>query len=182
MTAEARKYVALPWANNHVLALRLAGGATIGTVLPQRTFRIGGPYGDNAYVSLPDRYYALRGYPTSSMRGNHLWLASLEYRLPLFYIERGLWTAPAWFRSVALSIYADAGQVFDTEDYSPFGGSTEGFVTFWKNTRTALGVELIADAVLGWEGMFQGRIGYGLGLGAGASPGGSFYAQLGTSF
>ena len=181
-TVEGRQYITLPWGRNHVLALRLVAGATVGTDIPQRTFRIGGAYGDNPYVSLPDRYYALRGYPTSSMRGNHLYIGSVEYRLPLVYIERGFWTAPLWLRSISLSVFAEAGQVFDTADYSGYAGSPEGFVAFWSNTRPAVGVELLGDIVLGWGGLFTGRVGYGLGLGAGAFPTGTVYAQLGSSF
>jgi hypothetical protein len=182
ITAEGREYITLPWGKNHVLALRLVLGATVGTDVPQRTFRIGGAYGDSPFVSLPDRYYALRGYPTSSMRGNHLYLGSAEYRLPLFYVERGFWTAPLWLRSVALTVYVEAGQVFDTEDYAGWGGSPEGFVDFWSNTKPAVGVELIGDVVVGWGGLLQGRVGYGLGFGSGAFSSGTFYAQLGTSF
>jgi outer membrane protein assembly factor BamA len=143
---------------------------------------MGGAYGDNSYVSLPDRYYGLRGYPTSGMRGNHIWLASAEYRMPLAHIERGLWTAPIWLRSIALTIFVEAGQTFDTEDYRDFQGSEEGFRTFWENTRPAVGVELVGDVVLGWGAYFQGRVGYALGMGSGALPGGTFYAQLGSSF
>ena len=131
VTAEGRRYITMPWGRNHVLALRLVMGATIGTDIPQRTFRVGGSYGDNPYVSLPDRYYALRGYPTSSMRGNHIYLGSAEYRLPLFYVERGAWTVPIWLRSVALTVFVEAGQVFDTEDYAGYGGSTDGFQTMF---------------------------------------------------
>jgi hypothetical protein len=181
-TVEGRKYLSLPWAHNHVLALRFVVGGTIGTEVPQRTFRIGGPYGDNPYVSLPDRYYALRGYPTSSMRGDHLYLGTVEYRLPLIYIERGLWTAPIWLRSIALSIFAEAAQVWDTADYEEYAARPEGFVPFWSNTRTAVGVELVGDVVLFWGAGIRGRVGYSLGLGEGAFPSGSFYAQLGASF
>jgi hypothetical protein len=182
LSVEGRKYLTLPWARNHVLALRFAVGATFGTEIPQRTFRLGGPYGDNPYVSLPDRYYMLRGYPSSSMRGDHIYLGTAEYRLPLVYIERGPWTLPAWFRSLSLTVFAEAGQAFTSADYAPYGGSPDGFLAFWRNTQPAVGVELLGDAVLGWSGLFQARIGYAVGFGGGAYPGGTFYAQLGTSF
>lgn len=182
LTLEGRRYFTLPWARNHVLAVRGVAGATIGTDIPQPTFRIGGPFGDNPYVSLPDRYYALRGYGTSSMRGDHLYLGSVEYRLPLVYIERGFWTAPIWLRSVGLTVYAEAGQVFDTATYAAYQGSPAGFAAFWAATRPSVGVELVGDVSLGWAGLFQGRVGYGLGLGPNALAGGAFYAQLGTSF
>ena len=165
-----------------MLAVRLALGATLGTDVGTPTFRIGGPFGDNAYTSLPDRYYALRGYDTSSMRGDHVWVASAEYRLPLFYVERGLWTAPIWLRSVALTAFAEAGQTFDTNDYSAYEGSPDGFLAFWANTRPSVGAELIGEMVFSWGGLLRGRIGYGYGFGAGAPTTGRFYAQLGTSF
>jgi len=181
-SAEGRRYIGLPWGKGHVLALRAMAGGTVGTDIPQRTFRMGGAYGDNSYVSLPDRYYGLRGYRTSGMRGNHIWLASAEYRLPLAHIERGLWTAPIWLRSIALTVFAEAGQTFDTEDYAEFGGNEEGFRTFWENTRPSVGVELVGDVIIGWGAYFQGRVGYAVGFGSGALPGGAFYAQLGSSF
>ena len=182
ISAEGRKYITLPWARNHVLALRIAVGATVGTDVSTPTFRIGGPFGDNAFTSLPDRYYALRGYNTSSMRGDHVWISSAEYRLPLYYVERGLWTLPIWLRSVALTVFAEAGQTFDTEDYAAFEGSTDGFLTFWANTRPSVGAELIGELVFAWGGLLRGRVGYGYGLGAGAPTTGTVYAQLGTSF
>ncbi len=182
LTMEARAYLTLPWAKNHVLALRAVLGGTLGTQIPQGSFRIGGPYGDSPFVSLPDRYYALRGYPTSSMRGDHIYLGSAEYRMPLVFIERGLWTAPIWLRSVSLSVFAEAGQVFRNTDYADYDGSAEGFLSFWQSTRTAVGVELLGDLVVFWGASLTGRVGYALGFGEGAFPSGSFYAQLGASF
>lgn len=182
LTVEGRTYQTLPWLRNHVLALRFAAGATIGTVIPQRTFRIGGPYGDSPFVSLPDRYYGLRGYPTSSMRGDHVYVGSVEYRFPLLLVERGILTAPLWLRSVSAVVFAEAGQVFDTATYAGYGGRPEGFTAFWGNTRPSVGAELVGDIVLGWGGVFTGRVGYAYGFGEGALPTGGFYAQIGTSF
>ena len=143
---------------------------------------MGGAYGDSPYVSLPDRYYALRGYPTSSLRGNHFWLASAEYRLPLALIERGIFTAPVWVRSLSLTLFAEAGQAWDNETYEEFGATPEGVTAFWEATRPSLGLELSGDIVLFWGAYFQGRVGYAVGLGPGAQSGGMFYAQLGSSF
>jgi outer membrane protein assembly factor BamA len=116
------------------------------------------------------------------MRGNHMWLASAEYRLPLAHIERGLGTAPIWLRSIAITVFVEAGQVFNSEDYADFEGSEEGLRTFWRNTRPALGVELVGDMIVGWGAYLQGRVGYALGSGEGALTGGTFYAQVGSSF
>jgi len=182
LTVEGRGYVTLPWARNHVLAVRGVVGGTLGTQIPQGSFRLGGPYGDSPYVSLPDRYYALRGYPTSSMRGEHIYLGTVEYRMPLLSIERGLWTAPIWLRSISLSVLAEAGQVWRHSEYADYNGDAEGFAAFWKATRTAVGVELVGDLVIFWGAALQGRVGYALGFGESAFPAGTFYAQLGASF
>ena len=182
LIAEGRTYQTMPWLKNHVLAARFVLGATVGTEIAQRTFRIGGPFGDSPFVSLPDRYYALRGYPTSSMRGDHLYLGSLEYRFPLLRIERGFATAPLWLRGISATVFAEAGQVFSTRDYAGFRGSSAGFAEFWANTRPSVGAELQGDIVLGWGGGFVGRVGYSFGFGQGAYPSGIAYAQLGTSF
>ena len=181
-TVEGRTYQTMPWLKNHVLAARFVLGATIGTRVPQPTFRIGGPFGDSPFVSLPDRYYALRGYPTSSMRGDHLWLATVEYRFPLLRIERGFATAPLWLRTIGARVFAEAGQVFSTDDYAGYRARPEGFVAFWAATMPSVGAELEGDIVLGWGGVFTGRVGYSFGFGSGAFPSGIVYAQLGTSF
>ena len=178
VTAEGRGYLPMPWRGNHVLAVRGVAGATLGTQIPQRTFRLGGSYGDSPYLSLPDRYYALRGYPTSALRGDHLWLASAEYRMPLFHIERGIVTVPVWFRSIALSVFAEAGAAFLDEDVA----SGDQVLNLLRNTRPAVGVELLADGVILWGSGLTGRFGYGLGFGSGSYPSGAFYAQLGGSF
>ena len=182
VTVEGRTYQTMPWLRNHVLAARFALGATLGTEVTQPTFRIGGPYGDSPFVSLPDRYYALRGYPTSSMRGDHLYLATVEYRFPLLWIERGFATAPLWLRGISMNVFAEAGQVFDNTTYAPFRGSPQGFTAFWANTRPSIGAELLGDIVVGWGGGFTGRLGYSIGFGEGAFPAGIVYAQLGASF
>ena len=182
LTVEARTYQTMPWLRNHVVALRAVAGATVGTPIPQSTFRIGGPYGDSPYVSLPGRYYALRGYPTSSMRGDHVYVGTIEYRLPLLLVERGILTAPLWLRSVSAVVFAEAGQVFSNTTYAAYRGAPTGFLPFWANTRPAVGAELVGDVVVGWGGVLTGRVGYAFGFGEGAYPTGSFYAQLGTSF
>ncbi len=182
VTVEGRTYQTMPWLRNHVLAVRFVLGATVGTRIAQRTFRIGGPFGDSPFVSLPDRYYALRGYPTSSMRGDHLWLTSLEYRFPVLRIERGFATAPLWLRGISATLFAEAGQVFSTDDYSAYGTNPAGLVAFLQNTRPSVGAELLGEIVLGWGGLFVGRLGYSFGFGQGAFPSGIVYAQLGTSF
>jgi hypothetical protein len=178
VTAEGRGYLPMPWRGNHVLALRAVVGVTLCTQVPQRTFRLGGSYGDSPYLSLPDRYYPLRGYPSSALRGDHLWLGSAEYRMPLLRLERGIVTLPVWFRTLSLSIFAEAGATFLDDAFS----SGEDVLAMLRSTRPAVGVELVADGIVLWGSGLQGRFGYGLGFGDDAYPSGTFYAQLGASF
>jgi hypothetical protein len=67
-------------------------------------------------------------------------------------------------------------------DYAAYGGSAAGFVDFWSNTSVSFGAELIGEVRLAWAGSFQGRVGYGFGIGQGAYPAGIIYAQIGSSF
>lgn len=179
--AELRGYLPLPWPGSHVLAARFVAGLTLGTKVPQRTFRLGGSFGDSPYLSLPDRFYALRGYPTASLRGDHAWLATVEYRLPLLRIGRGPWTLPLWLRSLALSIWGEAGAAVDDADFVGLSVPM-GLQRFALATRPAAGAELVGDAVALWGTPLVGRLGWGYGFGDGALQGGGFYAQVGSSF
>lgn len=181
LSAEARGYLSLPWPGNHVLAARVVAGGTVGDKVPQGTFRLGGSYGDSPYLSLPDRFYALRGYPAASQRGDHSWLATLEYRLPLLRIERGPWALPLWLRSIALSLYGEAGAAVSDDDFRSMS-FTDGLQTFALSTRPSIGAELVGEAVVFWGSPLSGRVGYAYGFGPGATAGGAFYAQVGGAF
>jgi hypothetical protein len=179
LTAETRGYVPMPWRRNHVLALRLGGGTTLplvpGTAVSQSNFRMGGYFGDSAYISLADTYLPLRGYRLSFLRGNHMLGASAEYRFPLFRADTGLSTLPIFLRSVGGSIFYDVGQAWDEAD-SPAAWAAQ--------LRSSVGIELTGEVLLWWGGYLKLRAGTALGLSTGALPIGvpASYVILGSSF
>lgn len=191
LTGEGRGYVSMPWKRGHVLAIRGALGTTLGTQEGQYSFRMGGSFGDSAFISLPDRYYPLRGYPTSSVRGDHLLLLSAEYRLPVFFLERSLSTLPVYLRDVDLSLFADAGQAWDSGDNPSLASILSGdadlgdaLLGWLQDLRVGIGAEIGVHFALGWGGFLRLRLGAGVGLTDGALSGfpENLYWQLGSSF
>ena len=65
-------------------------------------------------------------------------MANLEYRLPLWRVQRGLGTWPVFVRSVHGAVFADAGQAWRSEFRS-------------RDVRQSFGIELSADTVLGYS-------------------------------
>lgn len=176
LTADWREYIRLPWAANHVLATKLAGGVSAGDENRYGSYRLGGSFGESAYYTLPDEWRALRGFPAAVVYGDNYYLGSAEYRLPLWYVDRGLPALPFFARGVAAAAFIDAGNAFDDP------GAPEA----WQGLRSGVGGELSASAVLGWGVPVTVRLGYAFGLlGQGGYAPGSLegaYAWLGSSF
>lgn len=183
-----RGYQGMPWISrlglhNHVIAWRLAAGAGLGDELGQKTFRLGGSFGTSSFVVVPPEFYALRGYPVGSDIGDRLIMGSLEYRFPLFYLDRGLGMLPIFFRGAAMTLFTDVGQAFD-----PVGleaGLTDPAV--WAEVASGLragsGAELRADAVVGYGLGLGIRVGYAVGWNGGYRGDlSSLYLQVGSSF
>jgi hypothetical protein len=181
LSAEWREYPSLPWHANHVLAWRAATGLSLGDTLNYGSFRLGGTYGDGSLYVLPEEYRSLRGFPAGAVYGDLYYLASLEYRLPIWRIDRGLGTWPFFLRTVHGAVFCDAGNALTA---LPQSGAEAG--TVFGDTLVGVGAELRLDMVLGWGLGLTSRLGYGFGLnGPYAIPFGStdgFYAQVGSSF
>jgi hypothetical protein len=176
LTGEWKEYRSLPWADNHVAAFRVAGGASFGDALSQGSFRLGGSIGDSSAYTLPTEYRTLRGFPFGSAFGDSFYLGSAEYRLPLWWIDRGLGLIPAYTRVLHGAVYVDAGSAADSfSDPELVPGTLIG-----------TGAELRASFILGWAVPVSVRVGYGFALRgdqgyAFGDPGG-LYAWLGGTF
>jgi hypothetical protein len=179
LTAEWREYKTVPWPeklnlNNHVFAWRLAGGAAAGDTQRFGNFRLGGDFGESAYNTLPDEWRALRGFPSATASGAGYTLGSAEYRAPIWWVDRGFGTIPAFGRYLSAAVFIDAGYAFDT--FSDINIA---------QTLVGTGAELRGSAIIGWGIPLTGRVGYAFALnGAGYSLGdpAGLYAWLGTSF
>ena len=181
-TAEWREYKALGWADNHVLAWKLAGGATLGDERRYGSYRLGGSFGEAAYYTLPDEWRALRGFPPAVVFGDWYYLGSAEYRLPLLYVDRGVGTIPFFMRYVGAAAFVDAGNAFNADAFGD-AAQTNAVLT---GARVGTGAELKATAIAGWGVPFTVRLGYAFAVAGegGYAPGDvrGAYAWLGSSF
>ncbi len=180
LTAEWREYVTVPWLANHVLGLRGALGISMGDNLNYGSFRLGGSYGEGSLYVLPDEYRSLRGFPIAAVYGDLYYLASIEYRLPIWRINRGFGTIPFFMRDLHGAVFSDMGNAFDE---LPGGGNAARNTL--SSTLVGLGAELRMSMVIGWGFGLTGRLGYafsvhGDGYQIGSLDG--FYAQMGSSF
>jgi hypothetical protein len=175
---EWREYMSIPWFEDHVIATKLAGGGSLGDQTRYGSYRLGGNFGEGGLYTLPEEYRALRGFGIASAYGDWYYKGSAEYRLPLWWIDRGFSTIPFFARYLAAAAFVDAGYAF--QDLS--GGDS----SIWPRTLVGTGAELRAKALLGYGGSGTARIGYAFGLnGEGAIPLGSldgFYIKLDTSY
>jgi len=171
VTADARVYLKGPLPH-HVLAARLAGGASSGPRDFGRTFRLGGaaPNADvldfgRGAISL------LRGFPVDAFAGRRVAVANVEYRLPISRIEQGVGTWPAFLRTVHGAAFLDAGHAW-----------SDGFRA--ADIKTSAGLEVSADVVLGYALPLTVTVGGAYGYdGAGRAPSTSTaYVRIGRAF
>lgn len=174
LTGEWREYRPAPWALNHVFALKISGGVSAGSTFRYGSFRLGGSFSENGITVIPQEWRSLRGYYTGTRSGETYWLASGEYRFPIWYVERGVGTIPLFVRHVSGAVVVDAGNAWDNADEAGLEYSLVG-----------MGAELRVSAIAFYGLPLYGRIGYAFSLMNGGIAIGSLdglYVQAGTSF
>jgi hemolysin activation/secretion protein len=147
-------YVRLPGLKgfaHHVLALRLAAGAT-GGPLGER-LSVGGVSSGSVDLTFGQslggtRAFPVRGYHGGELRGRRAATATVEYRLPLALVGKPLGHLPFGADKLWLNLFADAGDAWE-----PSGGSP-------RLTRLcATGVELAGDVTVNYDFPLQVRLG-----------------------
>jgi Tol biopolymer transport system component len=174
VTADWREYITNPWVPNHVLALELTGGATLGSSFRYGSFRLGGSYAEGGITVVPDEWRSIRGFYPATDSGEWFYLGRAEYRLPLWWVDRGVGTFPFFLRNFSGAVFADAGNAFDEAEDADFSSMLLG-----------AGAELRVSFVLGYSWAMTGRLGYAvpvLGNGVRYDSLDAWYASLGTSF
>ena len=163
----ATSYHPMPWGQHHVVAL----GATLAASDGNATggYALGGYQDSPLLASILDGVaqsrVSLRGYASSQFQGSHLMLLQSEYRFPLLWIDRGLSTLPLFLRGFSGALGADYGGAFsEFDDQKP-----------WRSLRLGLAAELWTYITLGYGLDAQLALGYSLGTGNGAIPGGTSY-------
>jgi hypothetical protein len=165
------EYIDLPWANEHVLALRLSGGIAGGDLKRRGIFFLGGFPEQDILRSLMDNTHVggayLRGYAPGVVYGNQYHLLNVEYRLPLLDIEKGLLSLPIYATHIHLATFVDFGNAFYGEPVL-------------EEFKVGVGAEAFFELVIGYIASATFRVGYARGL---MDPGGNeFHFLLGRTF
>ena len=147
LRTDLRGYLAIPYRRSplgrHVLAARLAGGRTSGDFVLQRELRVGGT-GMGELLGIETRNFPVRGYSTGTLRGDRAALASLEYRLPLWQIDRGPATWPLFFNRIVGDVFVDWGTAWRDGSRRSIG---------------SIGAEAALDLFLGYAAPLRYRAG-----------------------
>ncbi len=157
LTTEGRYYLDIPWpwawAKNHVIAARLGLGVGAGPDTVE-TFRLGGVAGVSGLTTTTENFYALRGLATSALSGTGVISSSVEYRAPIYRIDRGIGTFPITFRVLHFAAFADVGRTFDKVNASVFRNG------FFDEFAVGVGAEVRADIILSYNFPLTLRLGY----------------------
>ena len=108
-----RRFTSVPWLDDHVISTSLSGGGTVGDRTRFGSYRLGGNFGIGGLYTLPEEYRPLRGFFPGTVYGDWYYLGSVEYRMPLWWIDRGIGTIPFFARYFSLAAFLDAGNAFN---------------------------------------------------------------------
>jgi hypothetical protein len=137
MTVDVRGY-RRAGVRHGVIAIRAAGATGWGAAHARRVFSAAGAGPQNGGFDVGTGAVGLiRGLEADTVIGNHAAVANLDYRFPLWYVQRGVGTVPLFFRTIHAAVFADAGHAW-----------TERFRL--SDIRSAAGAELSLDAVVGY--------------------------------
>lgn len=161
----------VPLWEQHVIALRYAGGISGGDLRRRGLYAVGGFPQVNPLDSLLAPVVlggaALRGYPVNARIGSQYHLAQIEYRLPLYRFNLGHATLPFYLNRVYAGVFCDVGDAFS--------GNFD-FATL----RVGAGAEIIVDFTLFYLLGFSLRVGYARGFMEGGID--QVYGHLGVPF
>lgn len=144
----------------HVLALRVASAADVGSVAPGLSlggdggFFAGSPLGTG--FGLDDELdFPVRGYPTGAQFGDRAVAATAEWRFPIALVERGIRVLPLNLDRLWGSVFADGGTAWCLEICDqPFVGLLRE-----PDPIYSVGTELGADVSLGYLARLRLRVG-----------------------
>lgn len=158
--ASASQFLRVPPSEHVVLALRAAGGASVGDLGGRHVFRLGGlALADplNASGADPD---VLRGYVPGALEGADFVLGTAELRFPLAAPEWGHGAWPLFLRRLHGALFADAGDAFTPGEGLHGAGAYD-----FRDLRFGAGAELGIELVLGWQLRADLRLGVARGFG-----------------
>lgn len=111
-TAEVRGYWR-PGRSHAVLAARAGYGTASGDSSVRRLFFLGGTSSAGSLVSFgSDALGMVRGFEDEVAAGGRIASASVEWRQPLWRVQRGTGTWPIFLRTVHAAVFVDAGHAW----------------------------------------------------------------------
>ncbi|MCC6998827.1 MAG: PD40 domain-containing protein [Deltaproteobacteria bacterium] len=138
------QFFQLPWGHGHAASVRYQGGLSSVRGGPVGVFFLGGvpdqSIEDIVRALIENRRIgppALHGYPGGLIFGDQYHLLNLDWRFPVWNVERGAGTLPVYLGRMHAALFADVGTAF-------FGPFDRDYL------RSAIGVELRQDLQLGW--------------------------------
>ncbi len=175
---EAYKSMALPGFSRHVLGVRASAGYASGPGADQYHFDVGGASGASRSLAgyrLPGSrlLFPARGYAEGNRFGNFAWAATVEYRFPLFLVDRGAGPFPLFFDRVHGAVFFDAANAWGPTLGEP------GFYNPADRPLTSAGAELSASILPFYATKTTVRVGWAAALLGGGSR---FYVRLGDAF
>lgn len=151
LTVDARAYLNSLWIDNHVLAVRVVSALALGPDFRER-FVLGGWGGVSFFTSTAAQSYPLRGFELdAAVSGPGVIAAYVEYRFPIWHIERGLWTVPLYLERLHGAVFAEGGNTFGSGWERDAGEIFEKAWRRLKGGRLGAGAELRLDINLVWR-------------------------------
>ena len=166
-----RRFIEMPWAQHHVIAVRYGGGVGEDSRGERGMFALGG-FPDTSLIEQLLNFeqlggVALRGYPAFSIIGDRFHLLQTEYRFPLTRVLRGPSTVPVFFDRMYGLVFFDYGDAyFGPLDFNDF--------------RKGTGAEILMDFTLGYSQPYSLRLGFAYGFDQGGGT--QFYVNFGRPF
>lgn len=173
---------------NHVVAFRIAGG--LADANSPSDFVLGGVSG-SALEVVPgftigdnNRTFPLRGYKPGVQRGVRAVSASVEYRVPLVQISKGVGLLPLFLDRTSISLFGDAGKAYCAGVGAPVCIPT----AFSHEVLSSYGAEFNTDLALQYDTEYRMRVGLAMPSRSqrnGGKAGGKdavFYLSFGSNF
>ncbi|MBI1947001.1 MAG: hypothetical protein HYS27_14995 [Deltaproteobacteria bacterium] len=155
---DVRAFQPVPGLPGHAVGALISGGVGIGDPFRRASFSLGGIVDRDLTRDLLEGRRAgpgmLRGYPRAVVHGDAQALATLEYRLPLLELERGIETLPLFVDRVHGAAFTDLGLAFSGAPVP-------------TSFLAGVGAELRVEVGLGYYGFFLVRLGWARGVNQG---------------
>ena len=179
--ASAYRALPLPGFAHHVLAARVAGLRRAGPGASLTS--IGGASGNGESTAFgtfggESLLLPVRGFQRGVRRGTRAWTASAEYRVPLYWIDRGFRLWPFYLDRLSGALFADAGNATCDEPLRSAACGAAGDPT--PQPVAAIGAEVGLSLDVFYRITLHARAGVGMPV---AGPGSArAYFRLGPSF